>query len=149
MTPQPELFRQPMYMVRVTGWPEDRLTPEKPVDAPPDARLAVWATDPADGRQVTPPGRPGCSSRPTGSRWSTAATGPCTRRSGPGRWTLDPAATTTGVGMAGLNLKSMYNDPSQMREALAWRLFRLAGVPAARHTYAKLAINGGTRACTR
>jgi hypothetical protein len=35
----------------------------------------------------------------------------------------------------------MYNDPSQMREALAWRLFGTAGVPAARHTYAKLAFD--------
>jgi len=45
------------------------------------------------------------------------------------------------VGMSHLDLKAMYNDPSQMREALAWRLFRRAGVPASRHTYAKLAIN--------
>ena len=43
--------------------------------------------------------------------------------------------------MTCVNLKSMYNDPSQMREALAWRLFRRAGVPAARHTYAKLAFD--------
>jgi hypothetical protein len=35
----------------------------------------------------------------------------------------------------------MYNDPAQMREALAWRLFRHAGVPAAQHTYAKLAFD--------
>ena len=46
------------------------------------------------------------------------------------------------VGMPRLNLKSMYNDPSQMREAIAWALFRQAGVPAARHTYARVAING-------
>jgi len=39
------------------------------------------------------------------------------------------------------HLKSMYNDPSQMREALAWRLFGRAGIPAARHTYAKLAFD--------
>ncbi|MDQ2790635.1 MAG: CotH kinase family protein, partial [Actinomycetota bacterium] len=31
------------------------------------------------------------------------------------------------VGMSHLDLKAMYNDPSQMREALAWRLFRRAG----------------------
>ena len=43
--------------------------------------------------------------------------------------------------MSTLNLKSMYNDPSQMREALAWGLFRPAGVPASRHTYARLGIN--------
>ena len=43
--------------------------------------------------------------------------------------------------MTRVNLKSMYNDPSQMREALAWRLFGASGVPAARHTYAKLAFD--------
>ena len=43
--------------------------------------------------------------------------------------------------MSCINLKSMYNDPAQMREALAWRLLRDAGVPAARHTYAKLAFD--------
>ena len=45
------------------------------------------------------------------------------------------------AGMTCINLKSMYNDPSQMREALAWRLFRHAAVPAARHTYGKLAFD--------
>jgi hypothetical protein len=45
------------------------------------------------------------------------------------------------VGMARLNLKSIVNDPSQMREALAWQLFGQVGIPAARHTYAKLGIN--------
>ena len=42
--------------------------------------------------------------------------------------------------MTRINLKAMYNDPSQMREALAWRLFSLADIPAPRHTYAKLAF---------
>ena len=44
-------------------------------------------------------------------------------------------------GMRKINLKSMWNDVSQMREALAWSLFDEAGVPASRHTYAKLCIN--------
>jgi spore coat protein CotH len=43
--------------------------------------------------------------------------------------------------MGRLNLKAMYNDPSQMREALAWRLFRRVGVPASRHTFTKLAFD--------
>src|SRR5205823_4547911 len=47
------------------------------------------------------------------------------------------------AGMTRINLKAMYNDPSQVREALAWRLFGLADIPAPRHTYAKLAF--GTR----
>ena len=56
---------------------------------------------------------------------------------------LDGAAHGGGhlAGMARVNLKSMYNDPSQMREALAWRLLRSVGIPAARHTYAKLAFD--------
>ena len=36
----------------------------------------------------------------------------------------------------------MYNDPSQMREALAWQLFGQIGIPAARHTYSRVALNG-------
>lgn len=44
-------------------------------------------------------------------------------------------------GMRALNLKSMWNDVSQMREALAWRLFGLAGVRAPLHTYARLCMN--------
>jgi spore coat protein CotH len=39
----------------------------------------------------------------------------------------------------------MFHDPSQMREALAWRRFRRAGVPAPRHTYARLAFDDAYR----
>ena len=49
------------------------------------------------------------------------------------------------LGMWRFNLKSMYNDPSQMREALAWHIFDEVGIPASRHTYTKLAINGQYR----
>ena len=47
--------------------------------------------------------------------------------------------------MTRINLKAMYNDPSQMREALAWRLFGIADIVAPRHTYAKLAFGGTYR----
>jgi hypothetical protein len=43
--------------------------------------------------------------------------------------------------MKSIGLKAMWNDVSQMREALAWTLFREAGVRASRHTYARLCIN--------
>jgi len=43
--------------------------------------------------------------------------------------------------MARVNLKSMYNDPSQMREAIAWHMFGRAELPSPRHTYAKLAFD--------
>ncbi|MBX3188465.1 MAG: CotH kinase family protein [Labilithrix sp.] len=45
-------------------------------------------------------------------------------------------------GMKSLNLKSMWNDVSQMREGIAWRLFAQAGVVAPLHTYAKLCVDG-------
>jgi hypothetical protein len=44
-------------------------------------------------------------------------------------------------GMRALNLKSMWNDVSQMREAIAWRAFAASAVPASRQIYAKLCIN--------
>jgi hypothetical protein len=59
-------------------------------------------------------------------------------------WKADLTPDGEGERLAGMdtvNLKAMYNDPSQLREALAWRLFARAGVPASRHTYAKLALN--------
>jgi hypothetical protein len=43
--------------------------------------------------------------------------------------------------MRSLNLKSMWNDVSQLRESLAWSLFRQAGVRGSRHTYARLCLN--------
>jgi len=44
--------------------------------------------------------------------------------------------------MKAINFKSMWNDVSQMREALAWKMFGEAGVEAPRHTYSKLCMNG-------
>lgn len=45
-------------------------------------------------------------------------------------------------GMKDINLKSMWNDVSQMRESIAWQLFADAGVVASQHTYAKLCVDG-------
>ena len=43
--------------------------------------------------------------------------------------------------MKKMNLKSMWNDVSQMRESLAWDMFGRANLPAERHTYAKLCMD--------
>lgn len=45
------------------------------------------------------------------------------------------------LGMRALTFKSMWNDPSQMREYFAWRMLAKAGIPAGRHTYAKICMN--------
>ena len=60
-------FDETMYMVHVTGWPADELRLGQPVAASGQARLALWATDPADGLHIPAPGRR-ASSSPRGSR---------------------------------------------------------------------------------
>jgi hypothetical protein len=135
-------FDEAMYMVHVTGWPEDHLQPEQPFSSPEGASFAIWPTAPEDGRHIAPPDQGGVLlATPTFSLMNTGnRTLRAPKRSwkvnlqvGPGRHRL--------AGMSRLNFKSMFNDPSQMRESLAWGLFEKAVVPASRHTYAKLAIN--------
>lgn len=46
------------------------------------------------------------------------------------------------LGLRTLTLNSMVEDPTMLREALAYRLFRAAGVPAPRTGYAELWVNG-------
>ncbi len=45
------------------------------------------------------------------------------------------------VGLKTVNLKSMWNDVSQMRESIAWTMFDEAHIAAERHTYAKLCMD--------
>ncbi len=45
-------------------------------------------------------------------------------------------------GIKTLNLNNSFLDPSQMREALSYELFRKTGVPASRTGYAALSVNG-------
>jgi CotH kinase protein len=138
-----EFFAAGMYMFHVTGFPQQSGVLTHPVGAPPGARLDVWRTDPADSQHIPGPGAEGVALSTPG--FSLANSGNRTLRAPKRSWKveLDGAAHGGGhlAGMARLNLKSMYNDPSQMREALAWRLLRGVGIPAARHTYAKLAFD--------
>jgi hypothetical protein len=136
---KPEFFGADMYMFHVTGFRPGRGVLTEPVRPGRGARLDVWITDPADRRPVPAPG---------GVLFSTEAfalknSGNRTLRAPKPSWRIILDATGQGnrlAEMTRINLKAMYNDPSQMREALAWRLFGLADVPAPRHTYAKLAF---------
>jgi hypothetical protein len=141
-----EFFDQAMYLVAVTGWPGDKMQPEEPVDAPPGARLELWATDPLDARRLPPPGKDGVLLATT--TFSMMNSGNRTLRAPKRSWKVDfePGGDDDELaGMQRLNLKAMYNDPSQMREALAWELFGRIGIPSARHSFAKMGINGGYR----
>jgi hypothetical protein len=138
-----EFFRGAMYMVSITDWPRDDFQTEVPVTSSGNARLAFCRTDPADSRHIPPPTQEDLLA--TTRTFSLMNSGNRTLHVPKRSWKieLDAAGGDDRVaGMAKLNVKAMYNDPAQMREALAWHLFRAAGVPAPRHTYAKLAING-------
>ncbi|MFI5890233.1 CotH kinase family protein [Actinoplanes sp. NPDC051513] len=139
-----EFFARTMYQVAITDWPAAEMKPEEPVVATGDARIGVWRADPADQRRVPPPDDAGVLF--TTTTFSLVNSGNKTKFAPKRSWKVDVEPGEDDdkiVGMPRLNLKSMYNDPSQMREGIAWPLLRRAGVPAARHTYARVAINGG------
>jgi CotH kinase protein len=135
-------FAAPMHMFHIEGFPQrsDVLTRH---ERAPGARLEVWRTDPADDQHI--PGADAETSVFSTADFTLANSGNRTLRAPKRSWKIALGSTAGAAGhlagMTRVNLKSMYNDPSQMREALAWRLFRNAGVPAARHTYARLAFD--------
>jgi hypothetical protein len=133
-------FSASMYMFHVTGFPQQPGVLTSKAKAPQGARLDVWRTDPAGGRHIPGPGPEGVAF--SAQSFSLVNSGNRTLHAPKRSWKVALERSADDIaGMTCVNLKSMYNDPSQMREALAWRLFRLAGVPAARHTYAKLAFD--------
>jgi hypothetical protein len=143
---KPAFFGADMYMFRVAGFRPGRRVITEPLKPPHGARLDVWRTDPGDRRRVPAPGSEGVlfSTAAFGLKNSGNRTLSAPKRS----WRIILDAEDAGnrlAGMTRINLKAMYNDPSQMREALAWRLFGIAGIPAPRHTYAKLAFGGTYR----
>lgn len=142
---QAEFFARPMYHVEVTGWPGDLVRAADPIEedltAPAGARVQVRQIDPQD---------PATAAAPTGAGQLLDADAFDLRNSGnrtlaaPKRsWKFSLRGDANELAqMSTINLKSMWNDPSQMREALVWRLFHDADVPASRHTYARLRIDG-------
>jgi hypothetical protein len=139
---KPEFFGTDMYMFHVTGFRPGRGVLTEQVRPGHGARLHVWKTDPADDRRIPAP--PGGGVLFGSSALSLKNSGNRTLRAPKRSWRITLDATGPGnrlAGMVRINLKAMYNDPSQMRESLAWRLFGEANVPAPRHTYAKLAFD--------
>ncbi|WP_413758829.1 CotH kinase family protein [Streptomyces sp. MMBL 11-3] len=127
-----EFFAQDMYQVKVTGWPAGVLTADEVMEAPQGARLTLArSASPHETLFAT-------------SSFSMVNSGNMTAHAPKRSWKIDlevGASEDRLHGMERVNLKAMYNDPSQMREAVAWRLLERAGVPAAQHTYATFSIN--------
>ncbi len=141
-TAQDEFFDNDMYLARVTGWPADLVYPGDPIEdwvrATARSRLQLAAMHPQDTRHLPPAQSPTLDTADFALRNSGNRTLSAPKRS----WKvdLDPGEDRV-AGMSTLNLKSMYNDASQMRESLAWNAFRAADVVASRHTYARFGIN--------
>ena len=135
-----EFFAGGMHMFHITGFPQRSGVLTRKAEAPQGAQLDTWGTSPDSDRHIPGPGAEGAAY--SAQAFSVINSGNRTLHAPKRSWkiTLEDGAGHL-AGMTCINLKSMYNDPSQMREALAWRLFRQAGVPAARHTYAKLAFD--------
>jgi hypothetical protein len=137
-----EFYGADMHMFQVTGFRPGRGVLTEPVKPAGGARLDVWETDPGDSRHIPAPGGQGSLfSTPV---FSLKNSGNRTLRAPKRSWRIilgDGGHDNRLAGMTRINLKAMYNDPSQMREALAWGLFGTAGIPAPRHTYAKLAFD--------
>jgi CotH kinase protein len=139
-------FDQPLYVISITDWPSGDVLLKEPVTASGAARLSLWRADPADPRHIPSPGREGVLF--TTGTFSLMNTGNMTLYAPKRSWKVDVEPGDDDdrtLGLERLNLKSMYNDPTQMREALAWHLFGQIGIPAARHTYARVALNGAYR----
>ena len=135
-------FAQDMYMIHVTGWPPDRFTADDPVEASNGARLELWRTDPRSESPLALADQEGVLL--STKTFSLMNSGNRTKHAPKRSWKVNfevGGNKDRFIEMSRLNLKSMYNDPSQMREALAWNLFAKAGVPAPRHTYAKMMMN--------
>ncbi len=137
-----DFFDTSMHMFHITGFPHQRGVLVHPAEAPAGARLDVWRTNPNDEQHISRPA--GAGAELSTRTFSLANSGNRTLYAPKRSWKISLEPDEGGkrlAGMARINLKSMYNDPSQMREAIAWRLFRNAGLPSPRHTYAKLAFD--------
>ena len=141
-----EFFDTGMYMIQVRGFPPKRAVLQRPVAAPDGARLELWRTDPKDDRHIPAPGDEGVLLGTPA--FSLMNSGNRTLYAPKPSWKISFKTAEGGgpfAGMTRINLKSMYNDPAQMREAIAWHLFGQAGLAAPRHTYAKLAFDATYR----
>ena len=142
-----DFFDADMYMFYLTGFPFTGTLLKPPAQSFGNAELKVWRIDPNDRRRIPAPGDEGILFH-TGT-FSLANRGNRTLRAPKLSWRIDlekqGGIDNRLVGMSRINLKAMYSDPSQMREALAWHLFGKVGVPSPRHTYAKLAFSASYR----
>ncbi len=137
-------FAEDMYFVSVKGWDARKMTPASLHDEQQTegAELVITKTKAKSGLH--------CPNAEVGTNdlvyktkaFSLRTSGNLTNGAPKSSYKLAIEDKKDRLfGMKAINLKSMWNDVSQMREALAWKIFEKAGVAAPRHTYAKFCIN--------
>lgn len=147
------------YYFRVDGWPADRRAPADLDEALafPGSELRIYRARPA-APQHCPDSEVSADDLVFSTRhFSMRTSGNLTNGTPKSSYKLrslrylcdddgneDPNGTRrcrdTVADMDTFNLKSMWNDVSQMREAIAWGAFAEAGVHAPRHTYARFCV---------
>jgi hypothetical protein len=133
-----------MYFVRIDRWDPNRMTPASLAEevSVAGSEVRVYRIDPENPNHC-PDGDVGANDLVFSTKEFNVRTS--------GNFTNGTPKSSYKIGfdnddermfaMRSINLKSMWNDVSQMREALAWSLFKQAGVRGSRHTYARLCIN--------
>ena len=137
-----ELFEQEMLFVRITNWAGN---PDDLRNLRDDARLgnaevAVYETNAQSDEHCPNTGNKLVFKT---KKFALRTSGNLTNGTPKSSYKLSLEDKEDRLfGMKDLNLKSMWNDVSQMREAVAWKLFSQAGVASSQHTYAKLCVEG-------
>lgn len=131
-----------LYYVRITGWDGSKMTPEalENETAVAGATLRIFETSPTSERHC--PDGEGTQIYET-KLFSLRTSGNFTKGTPKSSYKVkitEDDSKKRFRGMKDLNLKSMWNDVSQMRESIAWDLFGKAGIAAPRHSWAKLCI---------
>ena len=140
-----ELFEGEEYYVRVTSWDPAKMSvaslhDEQHTDG---AELSIFKADKTSGLHCPDVESTDAKLVYKTQKFSLRTSGNLTNGTPKSSYKVSLDAKDDRLfDMKALNLKAMWNDVSQMREGLAWRLFQEAGVHAPRHTYAKFCING-------
>ncbi len=138
-----ELFDHEMLFVRVTGWDGDPDDLRNLRDATKlgNAEIQIYKTD-ARSDQHCPDANANALAYKS-KTFSLRTSGNLTNGTPKSSYKISLEDKDDRLfGIKDLNLKSMWNDVSQMRESIAWSWFQQAGVVASRHTYAKLCVDG-------
>ncbi len=131
------------YFLRLAGWRSDLMTPDSLTDfqSVPGAKFRVFESDPQS--QLHCPDDEVDDARDLvfeTDAFKIRTSGNLTKNTPKSSYKIKLGKQDRMFDMGAVNLKSMWNDVSQMRESLAWWMFNQAGVPSSRHTYAKFCI---------